>query len=1036
MHRTQAFVVLFFLVQCAAAQDGLVSVNPALVHNSAEVLAQKLNFEKYFTEHGLSSNSIYTIFQDRNGFLWVGTDNGLNRYDGYSFTVYKHKTADSLSLSENNVNLITQDSTGRLWCVNRRGIDGFNYRMEKIIHFPGVKRCYTDRHGTVWMISKGQVSYFDRTVDRRVILQIKPSEERPPAADFSAGAIFVDRNERIWVGTDYGVIRIDRPAHVAQYYKIPRNLQHAGQYPHRVTNIVENDSGSLWLASGQDGLVLFDPIRERYESVDLLPQTNHVSRSAGGVKLTDVNSLPASMLAEKDFAFTVFADKDHVLWIGTAADLFKYDPLHKRSTRYVSDAASSTALSSNLVWSLYLDRSGVLWTGTWEGLNKTIPAGVHFYSPQDYSPNAQFLSKTTIRAICQTQEGVLWVSSLSGMLSRIDRRTNTFVQYSYSTNSDNPFAGCEVHAIFEDKLGLVWFATDEGLLRFDRKNASMKKYRREPGSRSINSNSIGSISEDGKGRLWIGTAEGMNLFDRETDSFQRFNYPNAALGPFVESGGAFWISTWNGLAEFHPEGNTWKWYRHSDDPNSLPSDHLTSICEDKDHNVWLASFGGGCIRYNIRQKTFASFTHTDGLSSDYLFGVMCDDSGNIWMTTKNGLCKLNPRTSNIRSYSTNDGLMNSRFFWGAFHKSRTGLMFVGGGSGMNYFDPKEARENSTIPSIVITSFVVNGKEKINDQVELISNNISLAYTENTFDISFAVLDFVNPTNNKFTYKLEGYETEWTHPGTRREERYVNVPPGSYVLRVKGSNSDGIWNEDGIALAIVISPPWWGTWWFKGAIALAITSLLWAVHMYRMKNIKELQNVRYRIAADLHDELGSNLSSIAVASQTMKRQENISEAQGEQLKSIAETAKKTAETMRDIVWFINPQHESTEDLLLKMKDNAASLLKGVNYSFKMPNEGTELRLSPAQKRNFYLIYKEALHNAAKHARATHLEIEIGISRKEVFLRIVDDGVGFDQANPAKGQGLNSLRRRAHEVGGELTITTVPGSGSTIFLRIPS
>jgi signal transduction histidine kinase len=520
------------------------------------------------------------------------------------------------------------------------------------------------------------------------------------------------------------------------------------------------------------------------------------------------------------------------------------------------------------------------------------------------------------------------------------------------------------------------------------------------------------LYEDRDSYIWIGTwGGGVSRYDRRTDSFVRFtNVP--------------------------------------DDIRSLNNNTVLSLYQDQEGAVWMGTYGGGLNRYDPNTRAFTHYTEADGLPNNVVYAVLPDRSGNLWLSTNKGISKFNLSTRTFRNYDVKDGLQGNEFNMGSYYGSRSGRLFFGGINGFNVFHPDSIRDNADIPPVVLTSFKVFDMPIALDRSILATDVVHLAYDQNFFSVEFVALNFVSPEKNRYAYRLEGLDGNWVNAGTRRFAIYTNIDPGTYTLRVKGSNNDGIWNNEGVSVAIVIPPPYYKTWWFRGLVLALIALALVLMYRYRVKKLLEIERIRASIATDLHDDIGSTLTEIALFSDVGIREirslvpgKPVTGAESEKvsalLEEIGHTSRTLIDSMNDIVWAIDPKNDSFEFLLLRMKTHAARMMdaKGINYDIEIPPEMSELELPLGFRRRFFLIFKEAINNIIKHAHPTRVQLTLAKERNALVMTITDNGVGFDPRSADEGNGLRNMEERAAALGGTLSITSARASGTSIILRAP-
>jgi hypothetical protein len=458
---------------------------------------------------------------------------------------------------------------------------------------------------------------------------------------------------------------------------------------------------------------------------------------------------------------------------------------------------------------------------------------------------------------------------------------------------------------------------------------------------------------------------------------------------------------------------------------------VTSVVEGSNGTLW-AGTDRGLNRFDRTANIFRHFGVKEGLPNNFIYGVLEDGKGNLWISTNRGLSKFDPQRGIFRNYDPRDGVQSNEFNLSAYFRSPGGEMFFGGVNGLNVFFPDSVRDNPYIPPVVITSLRISNELANLGTAHCLLRNIALSYDQNFLSFELASMDFSAPQKTQYAYFLEGVDESWNYSGSRRYANYTSLDPGDYVFRFKASNSDGVWNEEGGFVRIAIAPPFWATWWFRLAVVALFVGAAFAAYRYRINRIMEMHRMRLRIAGDLHDEIGSNLSTIVVASDMVGRRGTLQGQDRSQLSEISALAMQTANSMREIVWFINPEHDRLDDLLLRMKDVAIAMLGQTAYSFRSPDGSSDMHLTPDARRNVFLIFKEALNNVVKHAGATQVDIDIRVDGGIFRMSITDNGIGFDGKAIKRGEGLNNLHKRAAGIGAELGVTSAPGKGTSIVL----
>jgi len=517
----------------------------------------------------------------------------------------------------------------------------------------------------------------------------------------------------------------------------------------------------------------------------------------------------------------------------------------------------------------------------------------------------------------------------------------------------------------------------------------------------LSDNNVACFGEDRKGNLWIGTyLGGVNRFDPRTGQFTRLQ---------------------------HDPQNA----------NSLSHNSVTSIYADRDGLLWFGT-AQGLNKFDPRTEAFTRYDEKDGLPNAFIYSILGDDEGNLWLSSNNGLSKCNdrlPAGRKFKNYDVTDGLQSNEFNVGAYHRGRSGAFYFGGINGLNRFFPGEVRENPHAPPIVLTAF-----KKFNETAALDSalaeiKTLRLSYRENFFSFDFAALDYTQPEKNQYAYMMAGFDPDWIHAGTRRYAGYTNLDPGAYVFKVKGANNDGVWNETGAAVKIIITPPFWKTWWFRVLAAAAIIGLLGLIYRYRVGRLLEMERLRVRIASDLHDDIGATLTKISLHSELIEESNEPGEIR-ESLRKIGAMSRELVTTMSDIVWSIDARNDTLGNLIDRMRDFATSVLsvRATQIDFNCAGLDMQKKLPVDFRQNIYLIFKEAINNIAKHAEAARVDVQIKNANGHFNMSIRDDGKGWREHEYAKltGHGLRNMKMRAARIGGDLNISQ--NGGCTVSLTM--
>ena len=1014
------------------------------------VFAQKkdMNFSLISIEQGLSQSTVFSILQDKRGFMWFGTNDGLNKYDGYKITIYKPDPGNPNSLAGNRVFSIFEDSRGELWIGTDGGLNRFDRDREIFEHFTyekNRKNCIPDNHvtcikedkeGFLWIGTNNGLAKYDRNKNLFSIYKNIPSDSKSLSNNY-VWVIHNDKEGNLWIGTDSLLNKFNSNDGTFTRFNFAVNE------PKRVAKntifaICEDNEGSLWVAT-RSGLNRFDKKSKSFVRIQNNPADDNslsqdniysllidksknlwVGTLGGGLnkltgQLSKRNSSPYtfahfvhdqrnSRSLSNNYVWSLYEDRAGALWVGTDIGLNKYDPLLEKFPTYRNNPFDQNSLCSNVVTSIFEDRTGMVWIGTNHGLDKYDPAKMIFTHYVNNPANKSSLSSDFIRSIHEDKNGVIWIGTNGGGLNKFDWQTNTFKKYVHDPQNENSLSDDKVISIFEDKEGILWLGTLGGLNRLNPSANTITRYRYDPKNlNSISHNYVFAVYEDRYGELWIGTTYGLNRFDKKRSTFTRYlTDPN--------------------------------------NPGSISNNLVMSILEDKNGTIWVGT-NGGLNKFDREKNKFHHFTEKEILFNDVIYGILEDNDGYLWLSTNKGLAQYNPSTGTIKNYTKEDGLQSNQFSTGAYFKNSKGKLYFGGINGMNEFYPGNIIKNNYVPPVVLTDFQIFNKS-INTQHSSIltksiteTDEINLTYKENVFSFEFAALSYTLPQENEYAYMMEGFDNDWIRSGNRRFVTYTNLDPGTYTFKVRGANNDGVWNTHGIQVKIIISPPIWKTWWFILLSTLLILSIIALIISYRMKALLAVERIRFNIAADLHDDLGTHLTEISMLSDTIYHLADNGVIEKDMVKKIGSIARHLIDRMSDIVWLINPKRDSLTELFIKVKDNFEEILSYSNILLHFGNlEFLEtIKLPMEYRKNLYLIFKEAMNNSVKHSSCSNIWVEAKQEGKFLIITLKDDGKGFVIPAECSGNGLINMKERAKTIGGVLSIKTNENCGTEIIFK---
>jgi len=802
----------------------MLAVFPA----AADAGKNAIRFDRLSVEHGLPHTSVYDIVQDRQGFMWFATDDGIARYDGYTFTPFKPVPENPKTINPGAGYALYEDRAGNIWIGLRNGglnkYDPLTGTFTRYEHDPNNPNSlshnsvsygclYEDSAGMLWIGTWNGLNRFD-PVKQTFSCYCHEADNPNSLSKGFIRAIHPDpADDRIlWIGTDQGLNRFDR---------IDKNFvryQHDDIHPDSISHntvwkiygqISPEGKTVLWLGTA-GGLDRFDP------ETGIFTHFQHDQRNPDSLSHNEVYSL-------------VPAGKN-TFWVGThGGGLNLFDFERKTFVAYQS-GKNPQSISSNIIHPLYYDRTGTLWIGTWGG-------GVSRIDPLNqktrlYDENSG-LSHSAVLSLYEDRSGMIWIGTWSGGLNSFDPETGKFEHFRHDPKNPHSLGNDVVGCLYEDSQGVLWVGTwGGGLNRFDRETKQFKRYVNQPDNpESISHNAIRGICEDDAGNLWVGTTNGgVNRFDRASEKFTRYLYnpnnpgsvsTNNIWAVFKDSSGILWMTTTAGLNRFDPAAEKFVHYHHDkNDPFSISSDAVINVYEDSQAGLWITT-QFGLNQFDRGTGRFIRYFEKHGLPDNRIESICEDNDGNLWLGTGKGLCRFNPETKTFVTYGIGDGMQGNLFFYPAAMKTRTGELWFGGPKGLNVFDPKKFTDNPHKPAVVLTDFQIDGKSVLPGEHSVLKENIS--YTReiilpphiSKFGFEFAALNYTVSEKNRYACKMEGFDKDWIQtPSDRRFAHYTNLNPGKYVFRVKGSNNDRVWNEEGASVKIIILPHWWERWWFR------------------------------------------------------------------------------------------------------------------------------------------------------------------------------------------------------------------------------
>ncbi|MBN1154152.1 hypothetical protein JXB12_04455 [candidate division KSB1 bacterium] len=1044
-------------------------------------------FAHITTGDGLSSNVVYHVLQDRRGFMWFATSEGLCRYDGYSIKEYVYSPLDSTSISSSWCSELYEDHLGYIWIGTvYGGLNRFDPTTEKFIHFKNDPDDST-------------------TINAYVVFGISQD---------SRGAFWLGT----WNGLDRLVISRDPQTNEEQfefthYQHDPKNLNSLSD--NRIWHIFLDKFDILWISTQDSGLVKFDIANEMFT------RYQHDPDNPNSISFDRVRYVYEDPLGNGD-----------ILWVGTLGGLNKFDKSTDKFVRFLHDDDNNFSLSDNGVVPIFRDSKGNLWIGTRGGLNIYDEENETFYHCEYDTTNVKSISSDFVYSICEDRNGVLWFGTINGGVDRLLNERKKFNVFEGTAKNSKFKELKSMYIIYEDSDGILWFGTEFGLYQFDRTKEQIVHYKHDPENEnslifnsvysifeepncmdktlwiacygggldrltlhkneqtgeeipyfkhfthdpndpsSISSDCVYKIFQDGTGKLWIATCDGLNYFDRQNEKFARYfhdpdnhtslshNRVNVIHQSPRDSTNILWIGTSAGLNKFYTDKHEFIRYTHNKvDSNSINYDFICSICRNltaEGDILWIGTFGGGLERFDIETEQFTHFTSDDGLNSNQIYSIIEDIHGYLWLSTLKGISRFDPRTATFINYNRDDGILEHIHYSESHYVTNDGKIYISGGSGFISFYPDSIEENSFIPPIVITDFkVFNKTVQLGKSITAIER-IDLSHRQNFFSFEFAALDYTNPKKNQYAYKLDGVDADWIYCGDRRQAFYTNIRPGEYRFRIKGSNNDGIWNEEGESIRLRIIPPFWMTTWFRTLMVIIFLVSLVSFYEMRMsilmkekklqqsfsqRLIEDLEKGRKRFAGELHDSLGQNLLIIKNELQQIISKFSDQILLENELNTVSSLVSESIDEIRQIATDLHPHHLDRLGLKKAIEALLYKFVHSTDIEFIIDMDEIDELFPKSFEIHIFRLIQEGLSNIVKHADATIVHIEIKNKVKYAQIIIGDNGKGFNvklyQSGKVEyqGFGLTGMSERIKILEGKLKIDSNPGKGTKIIIQIP-
>ncbi len=986
------------------------------------------------------------VLQDKNGFIWIGSQEGLIRYDGNTLKKYQNIPFDSTSISANWVTTLAEDNYGNLWVGTISGLNYYNQITEEFSQYilidqndstissKSISKIIVNEDGSLWIGTTDRMLFYTRIdITRRtqetIHYQLDPKDAHSnnPEKENWIFDIYKDDGNCLWIGTMHnGLIKYNTKTGDTKHFT--HDLNNPYSLSHNIARSICTDSmGNIWIGTGFEvandggGLNMFDTHTEKFIHFqrDSSDPTSLISdrvfpilidrmgtfwmgfynRGIGSINVSELlkNKKPDFRKLDRyspSYIQNIYEDNIGNVWFAQLGwNLYKYDRRQNPFYYYHRVDKSSNTMSSSGIESIYIDHFKNIWFGHHtSGLDKYVPkTGIYKnYLPRQNNPD--FLNSGMICGIQEDSSGFLWIATMNDGLYKMDPFKEKFQKIVFNYDGPSKRQIDLIRLILMSKSGKLYIGTiEKGLFLFDLHTNHLKAIDINQGK--VENVAVSSLLEDHEGTLWLGTLDngfyGIKFVDDEVK-------------------------------------NVVHYFNNPSDRNSLSYNSIMDIIRPEVVDttaLWIAT-ANGLNRFDLESKSFTHFFKKDGIPDNLTLKILEDNQGNIWVACAIGIGRYDIKTRHWKSFDTGDG-MPFESFGGCRQntaKSKDGQLFFSGIPGTIGFFPEQIKDNPIIPPIKLIDFKIFNESIKLDTSILFKKSITLSHDQNAFSFEFAALNYSNPGKNQYAYKMEGFNDNWIYSGNEHTASFTNLDPGKYIFRVKGSNNQGVWNEEGATLSIIILPPWWATWWFRTLMILTLIGIGYSIYRYRINKVLEMERLRVQIASDLHDDIGSALTKIAIHSeiiQTTSEKEKVSRSS----QKIGSMSREIITTLSDVVWSIDSRNDTVGYLIDRMRDFLETVFPAgsIHIDFQTKGLHFDQKIDQALRQNIYLIFKEAVNNAAKHSRADEIHISMINGDGKFKMEIADNGAGINEDRKQKGHhGIENMELRAKRINGELII----------------
>ena len=1066
-----------------------------LVLIALNVKSQNYAFKHISIDDGLSQNAVFSILKDSKGFMWFGTKDGLNRYDGYDFVIYRHNPFDTTTLSANYITCLFEDSRGLIWVGTQDGGLNAYDRNREVFHRIDlaidsisnnyayeIKAITEDIDGNIWVGTMGDGLFGLKVIlDGSLGLNIKHYINEPKNANsISSNQIFdvhSDKNGFLWIGTVKGLNSLDIKSGKIIRYTINTKNQKAPEYSgsESINSIYEAKNGTLWLGA-IGGLVQFNRTAGTYL---YFPSRYDIYRYTWGT------------IKEID------EDAEGNLWLATPSELMKFNTVNKTYISFTHDPFNPQSVSYNLISSVYVDNADILWVGTsGMGIDYYDPKANRFHIFNIIPEESSRVDGFSVKSVLEDDNGDVWISA--DVLYRWERQTGKVISFERKIDDPTVFGNAPVFSMIQSKDGSIWTATSDGIFRYNPKTGGAKRYYFDPKKKNgIPQKEVYTVYEDKDGIIWFATENYLGqVIDIENGVFHSVMYNSEPsyteqVRPviFQDLRRQMWLGTKYGLFLYDSVSEKFTLFKNDpDNPNTLNNNMIKSICADPlypERYLWIGT-NGGLNRYDNESKSFFYYTEENGLPNNVIYGILTDEKNNLWLSTNKGISNFNLQTEVFRNFDVDEGLQSNEFNTGAFYQSKTGELFFGGIKGLNYFYPYEIKENKDSPPVILTKIKLADKSlsyktdpEILEQTVEETERIVLSHKEDIITFEFAALEFSAPEKKHYAYMLENLNNNWINSGTVRSATFTHLPPGDYIFRVKATNNDGIWSNNSIAVELTVKPPWGNTWLAYIVYIVGLFLLIVLIRRYEMNRIRLKNQLKIeKVSADSLRQIDQLKSQFfANISHEFRTPLTLILGQLESVLSSEIDAKEKTKLLvanrnsRRLLTLINQlldlsKLESGNMELKASRFNIVSFLKSLFYSFESLAVSKKIELSfhsesenipvffdlDMMEKVFYNLVSNAIKYTGETGRVSvmiknidwlFVEITVqdtGTGIPSVYLpNIFDRFFQVDNTSTRNfegtGIGLALVKELVDLHHGTISVNSTVGEGSIFYVRLP-